>query len=138
MASEETTSRELECSFCGALQSEVKRLIAGPDVYICDVCIRDCMEIIQDTTRIQLVLPSPRAIKRHLDEYVISQGRAKCALAVAVYNHYKRVTREPSAEVEIEKSNLMMIGPTGTGKTLLVDRWLAFSKCLTPSLTPPP
>ncbi|MBM65790.1 MAG: ATP-dependent Clp protease ATP-binding subunit ClpX [Myxococcales bacterium] len=120
MANEETSTRELECSFCGALQSEVKRLIAGPDVYICDVCIRDCMEIIQDTTRIQLVLPSPRAIKRHLDQYVISQGRAKVALAVAVYNHYKRVTRETSAEVEIEKSNLMMIGPTGTGKTLLV------------------
>lgn len=120
MSKEEATTRELDCSFCGAQQSEVKRLIAGPEVYICDGCIRDCLEIIQDTTRIQLLLPSPRAIKRHLDQYVISQGRAKVALAVTVYNHYKRVTREVKAEVEVEKSNLMMIGPTGTGKTLLV------------------
>ena len=98
----------------------MKRLIAGPNVYICDRCIHDCLGIIKDSALVELVPPSPRAIRAHLDSYVISQGRAKIALSVGVYNHYKRITQNQNADAEIEKSNLMMIGPTGTGKTLLV------------------
>ena len=118
--SPKSQSKELVCSFCGAPQSEVKRLIAGPGVYICDRCIHDCLGIIEDSARVELVPPSPRAIKGHLDQYVIGQDRAKVALAVGVYNHYKRITQDRNAETEIEKSNIMMVGPTGTGKTLLV------------------
>lgn len=118
--SAKTQSKELTCSFCGAPQSEVKRLIAGPGVYICDRCIHDCLGIIEDSARVELVPPSPRAIKAHLDNYVIGQDRAKVALSVGVYNHYKRITQDRNAETEIEKSNIMMVGPTGTGKTLLV------------------
>ena len=118
--SPKTQSKELTCSFCEATQSEVKRLIAGPGVYICDRCIHDCLGIIEDSARVELVPPSPRAIKTHLDSYVIGQDRAKVALSVGVYNHYKRITQDRNAETEIEKSNIMMVGPTGTGKTLLV------------------
>ena len=118
--SPKTQSKELTCSFCDAPQSEVKRLIAGPGVYICDRCIHDCLGIIEDSARVELVPPSPRAIKAHLDNYVIGQDRAKVALSVGVYNHYKRITQDRNAETEIEKSNIMMVGPTGTGKTLLV------------------
>jgi ATP-dependent Clp protease ATP-binding subunit ClpX len=111
---------ELHCSFCELPQSEVRRLIAGPNVYICDQCITDCLDIVRDTARVELVPPSPRAIKAQLDAYVVGQDRAKVALAVAVYNHYKRITQDRRADVEIEKSNIMLVGPTGTGKTLLV------------------
>ncbi|MDE0881280.1 MAG: ATP-dependent Clp protease ATP-binding subunit ClpX [Myxococcota bacterium] len=118
--SPKTESKELTCSFCEAPQSDVKRLIAGPGVYICDRCIHDCSGIIEDSVRVELVPPSPRSIKAHLDSYVIGQDRAKIALSVGVYNHYKRITQDRNAETEIEKSNIMMVGPTGTGKTLLV------------------
>ena len=118
--SPKTESKELTCSFCEAPQSDVKRLIAGPGVYICDRCIHDCSGIIEDSVRVELVPPTPRSIKAHLDSYVIGQDRAKIALSVGVYNHYKRITQDRNAETEIEKSNIMMVGPTGTGKTLLV------------------
>jgi ATP-dependent Clp protease ATP-binding subunit ClpX len=120
MAEAHGEGAELHCSFCELPQSEVRRLIAGPNVYICDQCITDCLDIIRDTARVELVPPSPRAIKAQLDAYVVGQSRAKVALAVAVYNHYKRITQDRRADVEIEKSNIMMVGPTGTGKTLLV------------------
>jgi len=116
----------LYCSFCGKEQIEVKRLIAGPGVYICDECILLCNEIIaeewfneQKDSQIGL-LPRPKEIKTILDEYVIGQDRAKKILAVAVYNHYKRITANVrKSEVELEKSNILLIGPTGSGKTLL-------------------
>lgn len=135
--------KELTCSFCGKPQSQVRRLIAGPDVYICDECIRLCGEIIDEefqtlTESAKLSsdgkLPKPREIDRILSDYVIDQDMAKKVLAVAVYNHYKRInslskpkgTAHPegqkhSEEVEIQKSNIVMIGPTGSGKTLLAQ-----------------
>ena len=135
--------KELTCSFCGKPQSQVRRLIAGPDVYICDECIRLCGEIIDEefqtlTESAKLSsdgkLPKPREIDRILSDYVIDQDMAKKVLAVAVYNHYKRINslskpkgsahpegQKHSEEVEIQKSNIVMIGPTGSGKTLLAQ-----------------
>lgn len=114
----------LKCSFCNKSQREVKRLVAGPGVYICDECIELCNEIVAeewDEGASQLVgLPRPKEIKRMLDEYIIGQERAKKVLSVAVYNHYKRINI-PSKDVELEKSNILLIGPTGTGKTLLAQ-----------------
>ena len=119
---------DLLCSFCGKSQDEVKKLIAGPAVYICDECIELCNEIIQEEyekikgSPIQSAIPSPAEIKTILDEYVIEQEQAKKILAVAVYNHYKRVeSRVSSEDVEIQKSNVLLIGPTGSGKTLLAQ-----------------
>ncbi len=116
---------DLKCSFCGKSQEQVRKLVAGPGVYICDECIELCNEIIEEelseeaAVDIQSV-PKPREIKSILDEYVISQERAKKSLSVAVYNHYKRVNSDVKLDdVELEKSNIMMIGPTGCGKTLL-------------------
>jgi ATP-dependent Clp protease ATP-binding subunit ClpX len=118
------------CSFCGKSQEQVRKLIAGQGVYICDECINLCQEIIEEemleTPRAgkaqQAPLPSPRKIKDALDEYVISQDRAKKVLSVAVYNHYKRVNAGHSVdEVELGKSNVMLVGPTGSGKTLLAQ-----------------
>ncbi|MGF1508854.1 MAG: ATP-dependent Clp protease ATP-binding subunit ClpX [Myxococcota bacterium] len=126
----------LTCSFCGKSQKEVKKLIAGPGVYICDECIGLCNDIIaeeqdQDLQRDgQFKLPKPSEIKRVLDEYVIGQERAKKSLAVAVHNHYKRVfetTRDEapdvtaSEDVELQKSNILLVGPSGSGKTLLAQ-----------------
>lgn len=116
----------LSCSFCGKGQVEVKRLVAGPGVYICDECINLCNEIMADEwfneqkdTQVGL-LPRPKEIKAVLDEYVIGQERAKKMLSVAVYNHYKRVYANlRKSDVELEKSNIVLIGPTGSGKTLL-------------------
>jgi len=118
---------ELHCSFCGKSQDEVRKLIAGPSVYICDECIDLCNEIIseerdqapagQDETR----LPTPREIKGYLDEYVISQEQAKKVLSVAVYNHYKRIQDRRETDTELQKSNILLLGPTGTGKTLLAQ-----------------
>ena len=135
--------KELTCSFCGKPQSQVKRLIAGPDVYICDECIRLCDEIIEEEfqTLSQTAaldysgeLPKPKDITNTLDDYVIDQDRAKKVLAVAVYNHYKRINSltkkgkkvkaedgKSAEDVEIQKSNIVMIGPTGSGKTLLAE-----------------
>ena len=118
----------LKCSFCGKTQRHVKKLIAGPGVYICDECIELCNEIIAEelteTPEVQLgALPKPREINDFLDEYVIGQDRAKMVLSVAVYNHYKRmqVGALSNDEVELQKSNIMLIGPTGCGKTLLAQ-----------------
>src|SRR5699024_4388462 len=120
----------LKCSFCGKSQKQVKKLIAGPGVYICDECIELCNEIIEeelaDATDLTWdSLPKPREIYEFLDSYVIGQERAKKALSVAVYNHYKRVRSEgerPGDEdVEIAKSNILLLGSTGSGKTLLAQ-----------------
>ncbi|TCS89454.1 ATP-dependent Clp protease ATP-binding subunit ClpX [Keratinibaculum paraultunense] len=120
--------KQLRCSFCGKPQDQVRRLIAGPNVFICDECIELCQEIIDeefiDAYDYEVrELPKPNEIKAALDEYVIKQERAKKTLAVAVYNHYKRINKRPSKndDVELQKSNIVMIGPTGSGKTLLAQ-----------------
>lgn len=120
--------RQLKCSFCGKNQDQVRRLIAGPNVYICDECVELCDEIIQeeiedtideDTTS----LPKPKEMMNILDDYVIGQEKAKKALSVAVYNHYKRIysKKASSKDIEIQKSNILLLGPTGSGKTLLAQ-----------------
>ncbi|MBN2897417.1 MAG: ATP-dependent Clp protease ATP-binding subunit ClpX, partial [Clostridia bacterium] len=119
--------KQLQCSFCGKSQNQVKRLVAGPNVYICDECVALCQEIIQEEGLDEFnfdfsELPKPKDIVQVLDEYVIGQERAKKSLAVAVYNHYKRISTEVSEDdVELQKSNIMLIGPTGSGKTLLAQ-----------------
>lgn len=119
---------KLHCSFCGKSQDEVKKLIAGPMVYICDECIDLCNEIIQEEVKrekfayIKTSIPKPHEIRKLLDEYVIGQDYAKKVLSVAVYNHYKRIeTKAGFDDVEIQKSNILLIGPTGSGKTLLAQ-----------------
>ena len=121
--------KEVRCSFCGRTQDEVKRLIAGPNAYICNECVDICADLVREEEedeaaegRFQLdgKLPKPAEMKAALDEYVIGQDRAKIALCVAVYNHYKRILH-PDADVEIQKSNILMIGPTGSGKTHLAQ-----------------
>ncbi|MHB1505675.1 MAG: ATP-dependent Clp protease ATP-binding subunit ClpX [Sulfobacillus sp.] len=118
---------QLKCSFCGKYQEQVKRLIAGPGVYICDECVELCSEIIQEELGEELEVelknvPKPHEINGILDQYVIGQGRAKRNLSVAVYNHYKRVNLGAKiGDVELQKSNIVMLGPTGSGKTLLAQ-----------------
>jgi ATP-dependent Clp protease ATP-binding subunit ClpX len=118
---------QLKCSFCGKMQEQVKKLIAGPGVYICDECIELCNEIIEEefTEEHDIELdsvPKPKEIREALDEYVIGQDEAKKALAVAVYNNYKRInSNEKADDVELQKSNILMLGPTGSGKTFLAQ-----------------
>ncbi|MDI9419175.1 MAG: ATP-dependent Clp protease ATP-binding subunit ClpX [Firmicutes bacterium] len=118
---------QLKCSFCGKQQEQVKKLIAGPGVYICDECIELCNEIIEEEFTEENdadlhTVPKPVEIRKTLDDYVIGQEQAKKALAVAVYNHYKRITNASRAEeVELQKSNILLLGPTGSGKTLLAQ-----------------
>ena len=117
----------LYCSFCGKSQHEVRKLIAGPTVFICDECVELCMDIIREENKTNLVksregVPTPRDILKVLDDYVIGQDHAKRVLSVAVHNHYKRLSATAkNAEVEISKSNILLIGPTGCGKTLLAQ-----------------
>lgn len=121
---------EIRCSFCGKPQSMVKRLVAGPDVYICDECIELCQDVIAEGLREErqsqeqsFELPKPKEIVEKLSEYVIGQEEAKKTLAVAVYNHYKRINSigKLDGDVELQKSNILMVGPTGSGKTLLAQ-----------------
>lgn len=125
--------RSIRCSFCGKPQSLVNRLIAGNGSYICDECVRMCMSIVDDTPPAPQVegydglplvfekLPKPMQIKANLDQYVIGQERAKIVLSVAVYNHYKRILHASNEDVELQKSNILLIGPTGSGKTLFAQ-----------------
>ena len=116
----------LFCSFCGKNQKEVKKLIAGPTVFVCDECVELCMDIIKEDEKsnkikIKQNTPKPREIYSILNDYVIGQNNAKKILSVAVYNHYKRLSNKSVSDVEISKSNILIIGPTGTGKTLLAQ-----------------
>ncbi|PYT35564.1 MAG: ATP-dependent Clp protease ATP-binding subunit ClpX [Acidobacteria bacterium] len=127
MAGKRGDGESLRCSFCNKDQRDVKKLIAGPTVYICDECVDICLDIIAeerepDEPKAKVKLPKPVEIREFLDEYVIGQDKAKKKLAVAVYNHYKRnELSKRRSEVEVQKSNILLIGPTGTGKTLLAQ-----------------
>ncbi len=127
-------SNEIRCSFCGKNEHQVDRLIEGPGVYICDECIDFCSNLLypdehptptyrknKKDAAPEFVLPKPMEIKAHLDEYVIGQDEAKITLAVAVYNHYKRIFKADKTDVELNKSNVLLLGPTGVGKTLLAQ-----------------
>ena len=128
---ESPNDKEVHCSFCGRSGSEVTSMVAGPDVYICDICIKTSIDILKNNLaayeKRQAVkgLSTPEQLKKNLDEHIIGQDYAKKVLAVAVYNHYKRVNSDPSYfeldDVEIEKSNILMIGSTGVGKTLIAQ-----------------
>ncbi|MCL5044069.1 MAG: ATP-dependent Clp protease ATP-binding subunit ClpX [Deltaproteobacteria bacterium] len=133
MAKHDDRSGNLVCSFCGKSQDEVRKLIAGPTVYICDECIELCNDIIAEESDGEeafsqtSAVPKPTEIKRVLDQYVIGQERAKKILAVAVHNHYKRIDSQMvSGEVELQKSNILLVGPTGVGKTLLAQTLARF------------
>ena len=121
---------DIRCSFCGKNQNMVRKLLAGPNgAYICDECVQICAEIIDEEFEQMLDeeeyddinLLKPEELKSFLDDYVIGQESAKKVLSVAVYNHYKRITSEFEADVELQKSNILMLGPTGSGKTLLAQ-----------------
>ena len=132
-----TTDPNLKCSFCGKTQDQVKKLIAGPDVCICDECIELCNEILDEelfnfkqenkednSEKDFSSVPKPQEIKAYLDEHIVGQDDAKKVLSVAVYNHYKRIAHNmehPESDIEIQKSNILLVGPTGSGKTLLAQ-----------------
>ena len=133
MAKHDDRSGSLVCSFCGKSQDEVRKLIAGPTVYICDECIDLCNDIIAEEADNEeafsqtSAVPKPAEIKRVLDQYVIGQERAKKILSVAVHNHYKRIDSQMvTGDVELQKSNILLIGPTGVGKTLLAQTLARF------------
>src|SRR5690606_31823108 len=129
MFNDEETSGVVSCSFCGKTQDQVKKIVAGPGVYICNECIDLCKEIIDEEFSETgygefLEVPKPQEIQQILNEYVIGQEQAKKSLSVAVYNHYKRVNHMGESEeggVELQKSNISLIGPTGSGKTFLAQ-----------------
>ena len=127
--SSDKSDKNIKCSFCGKTQENVKKIVAGPGVYICDECIGICKNIVDEdyyededvqyTLGEDEELPNPAQIKKILDEYVIGQEEAKKTLSVAVYNHYKRINNEEEAnDVEIQKSNVLLLGPTGCGKNI--------------------
>ena len=123
-----SNDKHLRCSFCGKSKDSVRKFISGPSVYICNECITLCNEILaedeeREASAGQRRVPAPQEIKDTLDQYVVGQERAKRSLAVAVYNHYKRINAGPRdiGDVELQKSNILLLGPTGTGKTLLAQ-----------------
>ncbi len=130
-ANKEGFFSELRCSFCGKSQTDVKKLVAGRNAYICDECIRLCFDIIEeDQERVDVTegssvltnIPTPRQMKAYLDEYIVGQSEAKRSLSVALHNHYKRVLLTPKdSDIEIQKSNILMVGPSGSGKTLMAQ-----------------
>ena len=121
--------QSIRCSFCGKRETQVERLIAGPDAYICSECVQACSELLQDLIQVDTrgklhqpeMLPTPLEIKTFMDQYIIGQEDAKIALSVAVYNHYKRIYLAGDSDVELQKSNILLIGPTGSGKTLFAQ-----------------
>lgn len=126
MAKQVKTEANLRCSFCGKSRDQVRKLIAGPTVYICDECVGLCNEIMAEEWQeakeeISSKLRKPVEINRHLDQYIIGQDRAKKILSVAVHNHYKRIAANDSGDIELQKGNILIVGPTGTGKTLLAQ-----------------
>ncbi len=133
MPSDKNSNKKICCSFCGKEDSQVNRLIEGPGVYICDECVEFCSSLLYPEEMLEtpkrkgkkaeeeFVLPKPREIKAQLDEYVIGQEEAKITLSVAVYNHYKRIFKAEKTDVELNKSNVLLLGPTGVGKTLLAQ-----------------
>jgi ATP-dependent Clp protease ATP-binding subunit ClpX len=144
MAKKKGEGDVLRCSFCNKNQRDVKKLIAGPTVYICDECVDICLDIIAEEREPEEQkgrprLPTPIEIKKFLDEYVIGQDRAKKKLAVAVYNHYKRnEMSKRKGDIELQKSNILLIGPTGSGKTLLAQtlaRMLSVPFCIVDATT---
>ena len=123
----EDKKKELRCSFCGKSEHEVHRMIQGPGVRICDECVRLCMDVLEDgyephdELEAPDSIPTPREIREVLDQYIIGQEAAKVALSVSVYNHYKRIFFGGDDEVELQKSNILLLGPTGSGKTLFAQ-----------------
>jgi len=129
ITSANTSDKKISCSFCGKSQEEVKKLIAGPNVYICNECVVLCRDILVEDDKIdtkqKFEIPKPSEIFNYLDDHIIGQDQAKKILSVSVYNHYKRV-QNPSKDIEISKSNILLIGPTGCGKTLLAQTLAKF------------
>ena len=124
--------RTVRCSFCGKYQDQVERIIAGPGAFICNECVHLCMGILGEempdqrqpmpkVLEVPDAIPAPREIRQYLDQYIIGQEKAKVALSVAVYNHYKRIFFGGDSDVELQKSNILLIGPTGSGKTLFAQ-----------------